>query len=133
MTVEHFQDGVGYPQLDLFANQGVRHRVIVALELDVIIEPRHACPSARNRGLDLFGFLKCIVNESRIGATFKDIASLAGHKMELVRFASVNFFLVKTHRSHEAADLFRRACRRQRFHVSMVTKLGCFKPFRYRA
>src|SRR5437762_10692569 len=42
MVIEHFNDRVGYPQLDLFANQSMRHRVIVALEFDVVIETRDA-------------------------------------------------------------------------------------------
>ena len=44
MVVEHLHRDAGHAQLDLLADELVRHRVVVALELDVVIEARDLRP-----------------------------------------------------------------------------------------
>jgi hypothetical protein len=38
VTEQHFDGVAGDPQFDLVADQGVRHRVVVMLEPDVVVE-----------------------------------------------------------------------------------------------
>src|SRR6516164_10581281 len=49
MVVEHLHGAARHPQLDLLADEGVRHRVVVMFELNVVIEARD--PSALELGV----------------------------------------------------------------------------------
>ena len=40
MAEQHLDRGAGDPQFDFLADQGVRHRVVVMREFDVVIEAR---------------------------------------------------------------------------------------------